>query len=148
MTRNKRSKRDQKGQFQPGTAPGPGRPAGSREYREALRRACSADDVTRIVWVLRDLAFEGDTHAARLLLDRVLGRPREAGLDIELELPDLSNASQVAEAVRMVVRAVAAGNLSATDGRIVVDLLASVLEAGEVETVLKACEVPEPWRRN
>ena len=112
-----------------------------------MREALTPEDVRNILGTLRDLALAGDINAARLVLDRVLGRPREAAPDLVLELPDLGNASEVAEAVRLVVRAVGAGHLAATDGKVIVDLLSACLEVGEVEQVLRSCEVPEPWRR-
>ena len=144
--RDKPAKRDRLGRFQPGTAPGPGRAAHTQEHRAAMREAVTPEDVRSILGTLKDLALAGDINAARLVLDRVLGRPREAAPDLVLELPDLGNASEVAEAVRLVVRAVGAGHLPATDGKLIVDLLSACLEVGEVEQLLR--EVPQPWRRD
>jgi hypothetical protein len=131
----------------PGGPPGPGRPAGSLEHRTACLEALDPSDVRRILQTLRDLALEGDVNAARLVLDRVLGKAREAAPNLSLDLPDLRNTEQVAEAVRMVVRAVAAGHLPGTDGKVIVDLLAACIEVGEVSDLLENAEIPEPWRR-
>jgi hypothetical protein len=109
--------------------------------------ALDPSDVRRILQTLRDLALEGDVNAARLVLDRLLGKAREAAPNLSLDLPDLRNTEQVAEAVRMVVRAVAAGHLPGTDGKVIVDLLAACIEVGEVSDLLENAEIPEPWRR-
>lgn len=138
--RDKPIGRDRKGRFAPGATPGPGREKGRREHRQALYDAVSPDDVARVVKTLRDLALAGDVAAARVLLDRLLGRPREEAAPVVLELPDLSNAEQVAEAVRLVVRHVAAGHLPAGDGKVIVDLLAACVEVGDVAEVLKQAE--------
>jgi hypothetical protein len=82
-------------------------------------------------------------------MDRVYGRAREEQPTMRAELPDLTSAQEVAEAVRLVVAAVARGELPADHGRAWVDLLTAVLEAGEVEQVLRACDIggADPWRR-
>lgn len=146
--RDKPQRRGADGKFQPGTAAGPGRRGGTREHREALRRACTAEDVQSIVGVLKDLALSGDVGAAKVLLDRLLGRPREEPVALDVPLPDLTSAAAIADGVRMIVRAVAAGELPADQGRMICDLLTSALQIGEVEALLRQCEVPPAWRRN
>jgi hypothetical protein len=141
--------RDPAGKFQKGCSAGPGRPAGIGEHREALLRACTPADMEEVVRALVDQAKQGDAAAARLLMDRVYGRAREEQPTMRAELPDLTSAQEVAEAMRLVVAAVARGELPADHGRAWVDLLTAVLEAGEVEQVLRACDIggADPWRR-
>lgn len=113
-----------------------------------MNDAVSPEDVAGIMQTLRDLALGGDVGAARVLLDRLLGKPREQQPDLRIQLPELDNAEQVAQAVRLVVQAVAAGQLPAADGRVIVDLLGAVLESGEVAHLLEQHEIPQPWRRD
>jgi Family of unknown function (DUF5681) len=66
--------------FQPGQSGNPsGRPAGSRnrvsEFREAIEGAVTPEEITAVARKLLSLAIAGDTQAARVLLDRVLGKP-------------------------------------------------------------------------
>ena len=71
--------RNENGTFRPGCPPGPGRPsmATDREYLYALRKGCSPADLEQVVRRLVELAKGGDVRAARILLDRCLGRPPE-----------------------------------------------------------------------
>lgn len=140
MTRNKRGEtdgRDRFGRFTKGAPAGPGRSAGTVEHRAAVLRACGPQQVEEIIGAMVERAREGDSTAARIVLERVLGRAPEQQSNLRLQLPDLDNAEQVAEGVRLVVRAVAAGELPVADGRAVVDLLSSALEAGELRELLQ-----------
>ena len=143
MSRNKRSEtdgRDRFGRFTKGAPGGPGRPAGTGEHRAAVLRACGPQQVEEIIAAMVERAREGDPTAARIVLDRVLGRAAEQQSDLRLQLPALDDAEQVAEGVRLVVRAVAAGQLPVADGRAVVDLLSAALEAGELRQLLQQRE--------
>lgn len=57
--------RSRDGTFAPGTAPGPGRPAG---WAKAFRRACTEEDIEAIVHKLVEAAKEGDRGAATVIL--------------------------------------------------------------------------------
>lgn len=68
------------GTFAPGNPGGPG-PLGAKrvaEYREAIFKAVSADDLEAIVRKLARRALKGDVHAAREVLDRILGKPKQS----------------------------------------------------------------------
>lgn len=80
MNRNKPLKRDGDGRFAPGGAGGPGRPAGTGEHRSALLRACGPEEVAEIATALVEKAKQGDAVAARVLFERLWGRPRDASL--------------------------------------------------------------------
>jgi hypothetical protein len=80
--------RDAHGRFLPGhTLPGPGNPLGKRiaKLRTALVDAVSEDDIRAIITKLVSLAKDGDMIAARILFDRVLGRPIESDLLARIE---------------------------------------------------------------
>jgi len=78
--RNKPIKRASDGTFAPGGPGGPGRPAGTGEHRAAFLRACSPADVEAIVGALVEKAKQGDAPAARVLFDRIYGRPRDPSI--------------------------------------------------------------------
>ena len=84
--RNKPIKRASDGTFAPGGPGGPGRPAGTGEHRAALLRACSPEDVEAIVEALVEKAKQGDAQAARVLFDRIYGRPRDPSI---VEAPEV-----------------------------------------------------------
>ena len=79
--------RDAQGRFLPGCKGGPGNPLGARisRLRTALVEAVTVEDMTAIARKLVSLAREGDTIAARILFDRVLGKPLEADLINRIE---------------------------------------------------------------
>jgi hypothetical protein len=79
--------RDDRGRFLPGNPGGPGNPLAARvsKLRSALLNAVTEDDVKEIVRKLVSLAKSGDTVAARILFDRVLGRPIESDLIARIE---------------------------------------------------------------
>lgn len=80
MTVTNGGKRDRFGRFQPGNPGGPGNPNLSRqgELQAAVRTAITPQELGQVLRKLLALALEGDTTAARILLDRVLGRVAEA----------------------------------------------------------------------
>ena len=83
-------KRDRYGRFQPGNPGGPGNPNISRQasLQAAVRLAIEPEAIAKVLLKLYALALEGDVHAARLLLDRVMGKVAEAPiLDIWDPLP-------------------------------------------------------------
>jgi len=78
--RDKPQKRDGGGRFAPGGTGGPGRPAGTGEHRSALLNACGPDEVAEIVTALVEKAKQGDAVAARVLFERIWGRPRDGSI--------------------------------------------------------------------
>ena len=83
-TRNGRNGRDAFGRFAKGNAGGPGNPYAAQvgRLRRALLDAVSSDDLGDIIAALIAKAKEGDTAAAREVLDRCLGKA-EASHKIE-----------------------------------------------------------------
>lgn len=140
--------RDRKGRFVAGAKAGPGREAGRREHRDAMRRAITPADIEDVMKALLARALEGDVAAAALLLNRMLGKVREESPPLEVSLGDLANVEQVRDAVHQVVRLVADGHVSPDDGRRLVDLLTSAIEVSEIDEILQQHERPDPWRRN
>ncbi len=86
--RAKRSDRDpQTGRFLPGNPGGPGNPHAARvaALRGALLEAVTPADLAAIARSLVQAARSGDVAAAKLVFERVLGRPLEADILDRLE---------------------------------------------------------------
>ncbi len=83
-TRNGRNGRDAFGRFAKGNAGGPGNPHAAQvgQLRRALLDAVSGSDLRAIIAALIAKAKDGDTAAAREVLDRCLGKA-EASHKIE-----------------------------------------------------------------
>ncbi len=84
----RRSDRDpETGRFLPGNGGGPGNPYAARvaELRSALLEAVTPGDLAAIVRSLVQAARSGDVAAAKLVFERVLGRPLEADILDRLE---------------------------------------------------------------
>ena len=85
--------RDAAGRFQPGNPGGPGNPFAKRvaELRSALLEAVGAEDVKHVVKALADKAKGGDVAAAKVLLDRLFGQPKqEIQADVSHDAPKVS----------------------------------------------------------
>lgn len=95
----------------------------------AVRQAVTPKDLTRVLHTLRDLALTGDVSAAKVLLERCLGRATEEPRPFNVALPDLTTAEGVADAMRAIVGAVASGDLTTADASAVVGLLRAVADA-------------------
>lgn len=72
--------RDRRGRFQPGNPGGPGNPQLQRaaEVFRAVQRAVTPEDIAAVIRKLHAMALDGDVSAARIFLDRVIGRPAQA----------------------------------------------------------------------
>ena len=136
--RNKRTEtgRDRRGRFAQGNAGGPGRTAGTVEHRRELLAACTPDDVREIVQALKEQAKSGDVQAARELLNRLFGKPREAAPDIAIEVGDLNSSEEISRMLRVVVREAMSGRVPLAEAREIVGLLTSCLEASELRELL------------
>lgn len=79
--------RDDRGRFAEGNRGGPGNPHAKRvaKLRSALLDAVTEDDLQAIIAALVRKAKGGDIMAAKILLDRVLGKPLEADIIERLE---------------------------------------------------------------
>jgi len=83
--------RDRRGRFAKGNSGGPGNPMAAKvgQLRASLLRAVSVADLRAVVKSLVMAAKEGDVHAAKVLLDRLLGPPMPADFEVRLaELED------------------------------------------------------------
>jgi len=130
------------GKFKPGKSGNPnGRPAGSRSKVLTALDALGESEAEAIVKATIENAKAGDGVAARTILDRVW--PPRKGARLEFELPDISTAATLPDAIAGVVRQVAEGLVSPEEGSIIVGLLETqrkAIQTSEISERLTALE--------
>lgn len=84
-----------------------------------------ADDAVKTIM---DAAKEGDMAACRLILDRVVPPSKPVYQPVSFELDD----SDLPAAARSVVKAIAAGELPADQGKMILDGLANMAKIIEI----------------
>ena len=130
--------------FQPGRSGNPnGRPVGSRSKVLVALDALGEGNAEAIVLAMIERAKQGDAQAGRAILERIW--PPRRGARIRLQLPEITAASQLPEAVAAVNRQVADGDLSPDEGALVVGLLEAHRRA--IETSELATRVAELEQR-
>lgn len=115
------SKRRPNGTFGPGNKANPrGNPQLRRlaEYRDAVHKAISPNKLHNILVRLTKLAEDGDVIAAKVLLDRTLGKVRATTNSDALaavDLPSIACSSDAVAASNAILDALNAGRISAED---------------------------------
>ena len=128
--------------FQPGQSGNPqGCKTGSRHKSTLLLEKMMADDGQDVVRSVISAAKGGDMVAARLVLDRIC--PPRKGRAIQIDLPTISRAEDVLQALAAVVAAVADGEVTPEEGQIVSGMLEvqrRTIETVDLEQRLAALE--------
>lgn len=130
--------RDKSGRFTPGN---PGKPLGSRHRATQAVEALLDGEAQTLSRKAVELALEGDTTALRLCLERIA--PPRKDSPVTFDLPKMKSAGDAAKAAAAIIQAVAAGDLTPTQGAHVmglVDGFRRVLEVTEIETRLNQLE--------
>ena len=128
--------------FQPGQSGNPaGRPIGARHKTTLAIESLLDGEAEALTRKVIEKAKEGDLAALKLCLDRLL--PMRKGRPIQIDLPDVSCASDLAAAGGMVTQHLADGTISPEEAQAVMGTLDSALklfEAGELEARIAALE--------
>lgn len=116
--------------FEKGNPGGPGNPNIRRmaEHQAAVREAISGADLKKVLQKLKELAIDGDVQAAKVLLDRVLGKPKDppgeaTGIDIKADI------ASITAAVVALIRGQLAGDI---DAATVTGALPAIKQASEL----------------
>ncbi len=103
--------RDANGRFMAGQSGNPaGKKPGTRNRATLLREALADGEEIRVARIVIDKALAGDGVAARFLIDRLMPRPRDRA--IELDLPEGNTAVDALAASNATVAAMAAGEIT------------------------------------
>jgi hypothetical protein len=129
-------------QFQPGKSGNPkGRKRGSRSKVLVALEALGEGEVEAIVKTMIEKAKEGDAAAAKTILDRVW--PPRKGARLQFDLPAVSKAEELPEAIASINRQVADGDISPDEGLIIVGLLEAQRKAMETSDFAARLEALE-----
>lgn len=126
------------GRFGKGNRASPGRPPGRGAVAELRDKL--AQDLDKVIGVLRAQALTGDPQAIRILLDRVLPSLRPVEIPAVVTLPV---GNSLTEQGRAVLAAVAVGDLAPGQGAALLaslGTLAKLTEADELTRRLEALE--------
>ncbi|MDP3960677.1 MAG: hypothetical protein Q8Q26_11580 [Pseudorhodobacter sp.] len=136
MTRN--SGRNTDGTFGPGN---PGKPQGARHRATMTALALLDGEAEALTRKAMDLALGGDGTALRLCLERIAPPRRDA--PVTFALPPMLSAADAAKAAAAVLGAVAEGDLTPTEGALIMALVETyrrTLETTELEARVAALE--------
>jgi len=134
----RKSGRDTAGRFGPGN---PGKPRGARHKATQAALALLDGEAGALTRKAVDMALEGDTTALRLCLERIAPPRRDA--PVQFTLPRMETARDAAKAAGAVLEAVAAGELTPTEGAHLMALVETyrrTLETTELEARVAALE--------
>ena len=122
------------GRFTKGNKASPGRPPGRGAVAELRHKL--AQDVDKVIEILRAQALAGDVQAIRMLLDRVLPCLRPVELPTPLELP----AGNLAKQAHAVVQAVADGDIAPSQAAQIISALGGVAKIVETTDLIGRIE--------
>ena len=130
--------RDASGRFAAGN---PGRPRGSRHKTTQAVQALLEGEAEMLTRRAVTMALDGDGTALRLCLERIAPPRKDA--PVAFDLPPMQGTADAVEAARAVLAAVAAGDLTPTEGAQVMALVEAfrrTLETSVLEARLAALE--------
>jgi hypothetical protein len=135
---DRKNGRNTDGTFGPGN---PGKPKGTRHKATRAALVLLEGEGEALTRKAVELALQGDTTALRLCLERIAPPRRDA--PVAFALPPMKSARDAAQAAAAIVEAVAAGDLTPTEGAHVmglVDAYRRTLETSDLESRLAALE--------
>jgi hypothetical protein len=127
--------------FQPGNKFGRGRPRGSRNNKTVLIEELLAENSQSLLSQALKLAHEGNVPLLRLLLDRVLPRPKDAAVEIG-PLP-MGTSEDLVQSQAKVMQELGLGQLTLHQAEQIFSLLDNrrrVLETHELAQHVRAIE--------
>ncbi len=130
--------RDASGRFARGN---PGKPKGTRHRATRAALALLDGEAETLTRQAVTMALGGDTTALRLCLERIA--PPRKDMPVEFDLPRMQSAADAAIGAGAVLDAVAAGDLTPTEGAHLMGLVETyrrTLETAELETRVTALE--------
>lgn len=131
--------------FQKGKSGNPrGRPVGARNKASLLAEELLACDIRSVCQMVVKKAIDGNLHAAKIVIDRLV--PPKKDREVNLQLPKIKTTKDVLKAVGNVIKAVASGEISPSEGESLVKILdihTKAIESYEFEKRLSELEKRE-----
>jgi hypothetical protein len=127
--------------FEPGNKLGRGRPRGRRNKTTVMAQQLLDSHAESLARKCLVSALQGDSKAMHLCLDRVLPARRE--LPVKIGKLPLGTAAELSQASELVTQKVAAGQLTASQGHAIAELIErrrKVLETEDLDRRLQALE--------
>lgn len=127
--------------FEKGGPGGPGRPRGRRDTINRLLDEVASGGAEAILRRQIELAEEGDSRAAEMVLKRVWSLPR--GRTVDIDLPAVTKVADVARAHAAVMSALAAREITpeeATSVSLALDAQCRAIELIDIEQRLQTVE--------
>jgi hypothetical protein len=128
--------------FKPGN---PGKPRGARNKATMAVATLLEGEKEALTRKAIERALDGDVTALRLCLDRI--SPVKKDSPVAFTLPTMETADDAAKAAGAILEAVAAGDLTPTEGTAVAGLIETfrrTLETTEIERRIAALEKEQP----
>jgi hypothetical protein len=143
MTADNTARKQRRGRpFSKGASGNPGgRPAGTRNKAILAMESLLDGEAEAITRVAVDKAKEGDATALRLCLERIL--PPRKDRPVSFSLPQLGTVTDAPAATAAIVAAVAAADITVTEGSELarlVDTYVRAVEASDLDKRLRAIE--------
>jgi Family of unknown function (DUF5681) len=143
MTADNTARKQRRGRpFSKGASGNPGgRPAGTRNKAILAMEALLDGEAEAITRVAVDKAKEGDATALRLCLERIL--PPRKDRPVSFSLPQLGTVTDAPAATAAIVAAVAAADITVSEGSELaklVDTYVRAVEASDLDKRLRAIE--------
>jgi hypothetical protein len=143
MTADNTARKQRRGRpFSKGASGNPGgRPAGTRNKAILAMEALLDGEAEAITRVAVDKAKEGDATALRLCLERIL--PPRKDRPVSFSLPQLETVTDAPAATAAIVAAVAAADITVSEGSELarlVDTYVRAVEASDLDKRLRAIE--------
>ena len=126
--------RGDNGRFLPGHSGNPGgRPRNPRTIAKRLAESIFDADAAALSRKAIELALAGDPVSLRFCLSRIIAPSRERGIDVEL--PSVRGAADIAAAMTAVADAATAGEISPRDGADFARMVESVIKSIDLHDV-------------
>jgi hypothetical protein len=122
----------------------PGRPKGVRHKATRIVEELLDGEAEALTRKAIDLALAGDMAALRLCVERIA--PPRKDTPVSFDLPPVKTAQDAAEAAKAVLAAVAAGDLTPTEGAAVMGLVEGfrrAVETADLEARVEALEASQ-----
>ena len=136
--KDRKSGRNTDGTFGPGN---PGKPKGARHKATQAVLALLDGEAEALTRQAVNMALDGDTTALRLCLERIA--PARRDTPVTFDLPHMESARDAATVASAVLRAVALGDLTPTEGAHIMALVETyrrTLETTEMEARMTELE--------